>query len=96
MGSRNDGAFRPGRDGGLQAQIGSAVEEPPPGELEGCVAAQPVEVVGVLVAAGDRENPGAQNLGRTMGDAAGIAFVPRSPPPAVRQGRAAAPLATAA
>ena len=74
MRSRNEGAFSQRETVGC-AQIGSTVGEPSAGELEGRVAAQPVEIVGVLIAAGDRENPGAQNIGQPMGDAAGIAFV---------------------
>lgn len=37
----------------LRAQVRPAVGQPPAGELEGRVGAQPVEIVGVLVAAGD-------------------------------------------
>ena len=63
------------RDGGLRAQIGSGVGQPPAGELERRVAAQSVEIVGIFIAAGDRENPGAQNIRQPMGDAARIALV---------------------
>ena len=69
------GRVLPARDGGLRAQIGSGVGQPPAGELERRVAAQSVEVVAIFVAAGDRENPGAQNIGQPMDDPAGIAFV---------------------
>ena len=75
MGSRNDGAFSRRETVGCKHRSVPLSGNRPQGELEGCVAAQPVEIVGVLIAAGDRENPGAQNLGQAMGDAAGIAFV---------------------
>jgi len=84
-----------GRDGGLRAQIGSGVGQPPAGELERRVAAQSVEIVGIFVAAGDRENPGAQNIGQPMDDplASRSSGITSASP---RQGQAAAPLATAA
>jgi hypothetical protein len=41
----------PARDGGLRAQIDAGVGQPAAGELEGRIQAQPVEVVGILVAA---------------------------------------------
>ena len=69
------GRVLPARDGRLRAQIGSGVGQPPAGELERRVAAQSVEIVAVFVAAGDCENPGAQNIGQPMDDPAGIAFV---------------------
>src|SRR5712664_2507689 len=65
----------PARDGGLRAQIDAAVGQPATGELEGRIQAQPVEVVGILVAAGDRENAGAQDIGQPMSDPALIAAV---------------------
>ena len=43
----------PARDGRLRTQIGAAVGQPAASELEPWIGAQPVEVVGVLVAAGD-------------------------------------------
>jgi len=69
------GRVLPARDGGLRAQIGSGVGQSPAGELERRVAAQSVKIVSIFVAAGDRENPGAQNIGQPMDDPAGIAFV---------------------
>ena len=59
----------------VRAQIGSGVGQPPAGELERRVAAQPVEIVTIFVAAGDCENPGTQNIGQPMDNPAGIAFV---------------------
>ncbi|BCG75843.1 hypothetical protein MesoLj113a_70010 [Mesorhizobium sp. 113-1-2] len=51
------------RAGRLRAQINPAVGQPPAGELEGRVGAQPIEIVGILVAACDRKDAGAQNVG---------------------------------
>jgi len=59
----------------LRAQIDAGVGQPAAGELEGRIQAQPVEVVGILVAAGDRENAGAQDIGQPMSDPALIAAV---------------------
>ena len=56
------------RQGRLRAQIQTGVGQPPAGELEGRIAAQPVEIVGVLVAARDREDAGAQDVGHGVGD----------------------------
>ena len=49
----------PARHGRLRAQVRPALRQPPAGELEGRIGAQPVEIVGVLVAAGDGEDAGA-------------------------------------
>ena len=65
----------PARDGRLRAQIGAAVGQPATGQLERRVQAQPVEIVAIFVAAGDGEDPGAQDIGQQMGDPALIAFV---------------------
>ncbi len=51
------------RAGRLGAQIQTAIRQPPASELEGRIAVQPVEIVGVLVAARDHEDAGAQNVG---------------------------------
>src|SRR5580693_5102111 len=53
----------------------SGVGQPPAGQLESRVAAQPVEIVGVLIAAGDGEDAGAQDIGQQMGDPVLIAPV---------------------
>jgi len=58
------GRVLPARDSRLRAQIGPAVGQPPASELEGRVAAQPVEIVGVLIAAGNGEDAGAQDIGQ--------------------------------
>ena len=48
---------------------------PMPGELEGRIGAQPVEIIGVLVAAGDRKDSGAQDIGHGVPDPLRIAPV---------------------
>ena len=58
------GRVLPPRDGRLRAQIGPAVGQPPAGQLESRVAAQPVEIVGVLIAAGNGEETSAQDVGQ--------------------------------
>jgi hypothetical protein len=58
MGSRNDGAFSRREAVGCEHRsvpLSGAAR----GRLEGRVAPQPVEIVGVLIAVGDRESPGA-------------------------------------
>ena len=63
------------RAGRLRAQIRPAVGQPPAGKLEGRVAAQEVKVVGVLVAAGDGEDAGAQNVGHRVFHARRITWI---------------------
>ena len=53
----------PARHGRLRAQITAAVRQAAAGELEAGVGAQMIEVVGILVAAGDGEHAGAQDIG---------------------------------
>ena len=65
----------PARDGRLRAQIGAAVGQPPAGQLEGRVGAQPVEVVAVLITAGDGEDAGAQDVGQQVSNPLRIAAV---------------------
>ena len=60
------------RAGRLGAQIPAAVGQPSAGQLEGRIAAQPVEIVGVLIAAGDGEDAGAQDVGHGVPHAARI------------------------
>jgi hypothetical protein len=69
------GRVLPPRDGRLRAQIGPAVGQPPAGQLESRVAAQPVEVVSILIAAGNGEDARAQDVGHEMGDPVLIAPV---------------------
>ena len=75
MRSRRRGRVLPARDGRLRAQIGAAVGQPPAGQLERRIGAQPVEVVGVLIAAGDGEDAGPQDVGQPMGDPLRVAAV---------------------
>jgi hypothetical protein len=56
----------PSRHGWLAHQVRPALRQPPAGELEGRVSAQAVEIVGVLVAAGDGKDAGEQDLGERM------------------------------
>ena len=65
----------PARDGRLRAQIAAGVGQSPAGQLERRIEAQPVEIVGVLIAAGDGEDAGAQDIGQEMGDPVLIAAV---------------------
>lgn len=52
----------PARHRRLRAEIPAAVGKPIAGQLESRVRAQPVEIVGILKAAGDRQNAGAQDV----------------------------------
>jgi len=63
------------RQGRLRAQVPAGVGQPPAGELERRIAAQVIEIVGVLVAAADRKHPGADHVGDRMGDARRIAAI---------------------
>ena len=61
------------RQGRLRTKIAPAVGQPAAGELKRRIAAQDIEIVGVLVAAADREDAGPDHVGDRMGDARGIA-----------------------
>ncbi len=63
------------RHGRLRAEIAAAVGQPPAGELEGRIATQVVEIVGVLVAHRDGEDPGADHVGQCVRDPRRIAAV---------------------
>ena len=52
----------PTRHRRLRAQITAAIGQAPAGQLEAGIGAQMIEVVGVLIAAGDGEHAGAQNV----------------------------------
>ena len=65
----------PARDGRLRAQVRPAVGQASARQLEGRVAAQPVEVVAIGIAATDRQHAGAQHIGDRMCDVRGIAPV---------------------
>ena len=56
------GCILPTRHGWLRAEIASAVGQAPAGELEARIGAQVVEVIAILVAAGDGEHAGAQDV----------------------------------
>ena len=63
----------PARDGRLRTQIVATVRQPPAGKLESRVGAEVVEVVAVLIAAGDGEDASAQDVGDAVGDEIAIA-----------------------
>ena len=63
------------RQGLLRAQIDAAIEQVPASELESWIGPQKIEVVGVLVTAGDDEYTGADHVGECVGVAHGIALV---------------------
>ena len=65
----------PARHRRLRAQVGAAVGQAVAGQLEGRIAAQVVEVVGVCVAAGDGEDARAQDVIDAVGDEGGVARV---------------------
>jgi hypothetical protein len=65
----------PARHGGLRAEILAAVGQAPTGQLERRVATQTIEIVGVLVAAGDGQHPRPQDRGHRVGDKSRIAPV---------------------
>jgi len=50
-----------------------AAGQPSAGELERRIGAQDIEIVGILVAAADREHPGPDHVGDRMGDPRAIA-----------------------
>ena len=57
----------PTRNGWLRAQIVAAVRQASAGQLEARIGAQVVEVVAIFIAAGDGEDPGAQDVGNAVG-----------------------------
>ena len=65
----------PARDGRLRAQVATAVRQAAAGELEAGIGAQVVEVVGVLVAAGDGEHAGTQDIGDAVGHEGRVARI---------------------
>ena len=74
----------------LRTQIAARVGQPPAGELESRIGAQKIEIVGVLVAAGDREDAGADHVGERVRDARGIAAIGKATRQSVRRRQAAA------
>ena len=69
------GCVLPSRHSRLGAQIVASVWQSAAGNLEPRVGAEKVEVVAVLVAAGDSENPGPQNVVNTVRHERRIAWV---------------------
>ena len=69
------GRVLPARHRRLRAQVTSAVRQMAAGQLERGIAAQMVEVVGILVAAGDGEDAGAQDVGKRMHDTCRVARI---------------------
>ena len=72
----------PARYGRLRAQITAAVRQAAAGKLEAGIGAQMIEIVGVLVAAGDGEHAGTQDVGDAVGHEQWIARIgdqPREP-----------------
>ena len=65
----------PARHRRLRAEISAAVGKPIAGQLESRIGAQPIEIVGILKAAGDRQNACAQDVRQEVDDAIGIAPV---------------------
>ena len=65
----------PTRHGRLRAQIVARIGQAPAGELESRILAQMIEIVRILVAAGDGENARAKNAVERMGDQQGIAWI---------------------
>jgi hypothetical protein len=59
----------------LRTQVGAAVGQTPAGELERRIGAQAIQIVRVFIAAGDRENAGADHVGQRMDDPRRIATI---------------------
>jgi len=60
------GRVLPARHGGLRWQVAPGVGQAPAGELQARVSAQAIEVVGVLVVAGDGQHAGTQDVGQRV------------------------------
>ena len=72
------GVLQP-RQGRLRAQVDPGIGQASAGELEGGVGAQGIEIVGVLVAAADGEDAGADHVGEAVRDAGRIATIRDQP-----------------
>ena len=59
----------------LRTQVSAAVGQPPAGELERGIGTQKIQIVGVLVAAGNGEHASADHVGERMRDPRGIAAI---------------------
>jgi len=73
--SFSEGAFSNPRQRRLRTQVCARVGKPPASELESGVDAQRVEIVGVLVAAGDRQDAGAHHVRQRVRDAQRVAAI---------------------
>ena len=63
----------------LRAQVAAAVRQSAAGQLESGIGAQVIEIVGILVAAADREDAGPYHVGQRMGDAGRVAPIRDQP-----------------
>jgi hypothetical protein len=63
----------------LRAQVDARVRQPPAGELERRIGAQTIQIVGVLIAAADRENAGPDHVSEAVRYPRGIAAVRKDP-----------------
>jgi hypothetical protein len=59
----------------LRGQVITALRQAPAGQLECRVFAQIVQIIGIRIAAGDREDPRAQNVAQHVGDLVRITVV---------------------
>ena len=59
----------------LRTQVGARVGQPPASEFEGGIDAQGVKIVGVFVAAGDRQDAGANHVRQRVRDAQRVAAI---------------------
>ncbi len=59
----------------LRTQVRAGVGQPSAGKLERRIGAQEIQIVGILIAAGDGEDAGADHVGAGMADARWIAMV---------------------
>ena len=73
--SRSVGAFSQREMVGCEHRSAAGVGQASARQLEGRIAAQPVEVVAVGIAAADRQHAGAQHIGDRVRDVRGIAPV---------------------
>jgi hypothetical protein len=65
----------PPRHGRLRCEIITALRQPTAGQLEGSVAAQIIEVIGIRIAAGDGEDAGAQDVFQQVRDTRRLAVI---------------------
>ena len=65
----------PARHGRLRAEVAAAVGQAPAGQLEAGVGAKTIQVVGILIAAGDGQDAGPQDVGHAVRDEQRVARV---------------------